>query len=65
MQQILNQQQMEELTGLIARKAGIHFRSTDQEAIEVTQDLVKAILKDYVIIKIEKDETNTTQSQAD
>jgi hypothetical protein len=56
---------MEELTGLIARKAGIHFRSTDQEAIEVTQDLVKAILKDYVIIKIEKNETNTRESQAD
>ena len=53
---------MEDLTGLLARKAGIHFRSTDQEAIEVTQDLVKAILKDYVIIKIEKDETITTKS---
>ena len=53
---------MEDLTGLLARKAGIHFRSTDQEAIEVTQDLVKAILKDYVIIKIEKDEIITTKS---
>jgi hypothetical protein len=53
---------MEDLTGLLARKAGIHFRSTDQEAIEVTQDLVKAILKDYVIIKIEIDETNIKKS---
>jgi hypothetical protein len=53
---------MEDLTGLLARKAGIHFRSTDQEAIEVTQDLVKAILKDYVIIKINTDETNITKS---
>jgi hypothetical protein len=53
---------MEDLTGLLARKAGIHFRSTDQEAIEVTQDLVKAILKDYVIIKIEKDEINIKKS---
>jgi hypothetical protein len=50
---------MEDLTGLLARKAGIHFRSTDQDAIDVTQDLVKAILKDYVIIKIEKDEVDT------
>lgn len=49
---------MEELTGFLARKAGIHFRSTDQDAIDVTQDLVKAILKDYVIIKINKDEAN-------
>ena len=49
---------MEDLTGFLARKAGIHFRSTDQEAIDVTQDLIKAILKQYVIIKIETDETN-------
>jgi hypothetical protein len=53
---------MEELTGLIARKAGIHFRSTDQDAIDVTQDLVKAILKDYVIIKIDKNEINEAKS---
>jgi sporulation protein YlmC with PRC-barrel domain len=50
---------MEDLTGLLARKAATHFRSTDQEAIEVTQDLVKAILKDYVIIKTEKNEVDT------
>ena len=62
MKNILTTQEMEDLTGLLARKAGIHFRSTDQEAIEVTQDLVKAILKDYVIIKIEKDEIITTKS---
>jgi hypothetical protein len=53
---------MEDLTGFLARKAGIHFRSTDQEAIEVTQDLIKAILKDYVIIKINKDEIISRQS---
>jgi len=56
---------MEELTGFLARKAGIHFRSTDQEAIEVTQDLIKAILKQYVIIKIENNEFNTTESETD
>ena len=53
---------MEELTGFLARKAGIHFRSSDQEAIEVTQDLIKAILKPYVIIKINKDEAIVTKS---
>jgi hypothetical protein len=62
MQQILTTQEMEDLTGFLARKAGIHFRSTDQEAIEVTQDLIKAILKDYVIIKINKDEIISRQS---
>jgi hypothetical protein len=50
---------------LIARKAAIHFLTSDQDKIDVTKDLVKAILKDYVIIKIEKDETNTRESQAD
>jgi hypothetical protein len=65
MQQILNQQELEDLSGLIARKAGIHFLTSDQDKIAVTKDLVKAILKDYVIIKIEKDETNTRESQAD
>ena len=53
---------MEDLTGFLARKAGIHFRSTDQEAIEVTQDLIKAILKDYVIIKTENNEIISRQS---
>jgi len=53
---------MEDLTGFLARKAGIHFRSTDQEAIEVTQDLIKAILKEYVIIKIENNEIISRQS---
>ena len=65
MQQILTTQEMEELTGFLARKAGIRFRSTDQEAIEVTQDLIKAILKQYVIIKIENNEVNTTESETD
>jgi len=53
---------MEDLTGFLARKAGIHFRSTDQEAIEVTQDLIKAILKEYVIIKIQNNEIISRQS---
>ena len=65
MEQILTTQEMEDLTGFLARKAGIHFRSTDQEAIEVTQDLIKAILKQYVIIKIENNEVNTTESETD
>ena len=65
MQQILNQQELEDLSGLIARKAAIHFLTSDQDKIEVTKDLVKAILKNYVIIKIQKDETNTRESQAD
>jgi len=62
MEQILTTQEMEDLTGFLARKAGIHFRSTDQEAIEVTQDLIKAILKEYVIIKIQNNEIISRQS---
>ena len=56
---MITQQELEDLTGLIARKAAIHFRTSDQDAIDVTQDLVKAILKNYIIIKIKIDETNT------
>jgi sporulation protein YlmC with PRC-barrel domain len=59
---MITQQELENLTGLIARKAAIHFRTSDQDAIEVTQDLVKAILKDYIIIKRKNDEIYETKS---
>ena len=59
---MITQQEFEDLTGLIARKAGIHFLSSDQDRIEVTQDLVKAILKDYIIIKRKNDEIYETKS---
>ena len=53
---MITQQELEDLTGLIARRAVTLYASFDQDRIDATQDLVKAILKDYVIIKIDKNE---------
>ena len=55
---MITQQELEDLTGLIARRAVTLFASFDQDRIDATQDLVKAVLKNYIIIKINKDEDN-------
>lgn len=53
---------MEELTGQLARRAVTLFAIFDQERIDTIQDMVKAILKDYIIIKKDINGTNTTKS---
>ena len=55
---MITQQELEDLTGLIARRVVTLYDKFDQDRIDATQDLVKAILKDYVIIKIDKNEIN-------
>ena len=59
---MITQQELEDMTGLIARRAVTLFASFDQDRIDATQDLVKAILKNYIIIKINKDETDIEKS---
>lgn len=56
---MITQQELEDLTGLIARRAVTLYDKFDQDRIDATKDLVKAILKNYVIIKIEKHEVDT------
>ena len=59
---MITEQEMEEPTGQLARRAVTLFPIFHQERIDTIQDMVKAILKDYIIIKKDINGTNTTKS---
>ena len=43
---------------LIAHKITTLYETFNLGTVDIAEDMVKAILKDYVIIKINKDEVN-------
>ena len=54
----LTQQENNELMKLIAHKITTLYETFNLGTVDIAEDMVKAILKDYVIIKINKDEVN-------
>jgi len=54
----LTQQENNELIALIAHKITTLYETYNLGTVDIAEDMIKAILKQYVIIKIETDETN-------
>ena len=54
----LTQQEKNELIALIAHKITTLYETYNLGPVDIAEDLIKAILKPYVIIKINKDEAN-------
>ena len=54
----LTQQEKNELIALIAHKITTLYETYNLGTVDIAEDLIKAILKPYVIIKINKDEAN-------
>jgi hypothetical protein len=54
----LTQQENNELMKLIAHKITTLYETYNLGTVDIAEDMVKAILKDYVIIQINKDEVN-------
>jgi len=47
---------------MIAHKITTLYETYNLGTVDIAEDMIKAILRTYVIIKIETDETNTTKS---
>ncbi len=58
----LTQQEKSELMKLIAHKITTLYETFNLGTVDIAEDMIKAILKDYVIIKIEKNEIISRQS---
>jgi hypothetical protein len=58
----LTQQEKNELIALIAHKITTLYETYNLGTVDIAEDMIKAILKEYVIIKIENNEIISRQS---